>query len=225
MSKTAYLVSLVLLFTILFSCEPKVRFEESQPAGTATEKAFKSEYLGKYVSKDDPYLSITISQQSIIQEINEDLTIHPSQLDSTDFPGVDLKNKQEVMQAFSEDGYTVSSKNDSINAHRYKKTVLFELNDHHELKLYQNMYFLNYKIDEKAWEVSTVKLSRGKILRFGEITSPSDLENLKDLSNYQEIKDDSGNVISYSAKPDEKELKRFIRKRGVLKERVFVKVK
>lgn len=224
-----------LILSLLWACEQPLRFEKPQPDGVNPESTFNADYQGVYVNIEDKTQTLTIFPNSVFLESKLKQKSHFNDLDTNEIRNlnqkVDLKNRAEVLKTLQENGYQTQIQGDTIQLSFYKKDTLFQLGANTQLKFYQKSYFLNYKKEVPAnsnmgaWEVKILTLARKKFLSIADITEPKDLDNLNQITDYQELKDDSGKVISRSINPSPQELKRLIRKRGVLEKDKFLKIR
>jgi hypothetical protein len=224
-----------LILSLLWACDTPLRFEKSQPEGVNIERGFNADYQGVYINENDETQTLSILPNLILLESKFNQKSHFNDLDTAEIKNlnatVDLKNREQVLKTIQENGYQAQVRGDTIILNFYKKDTLFSLGQDTELKYFQKNYFLNYKQDVPpdsnigAWEVKVLSLTRKKYLTIADITEPQDLDNIVQITDYQELKDDSGKVITRSINPTPKELKRLLRKRGVLAKDRFVKIR
>lgn len=203
--KTIFLASLVLA-----SCGDLVRFEEPQPAGQSDEKRIPKKLIGQYLSLDD-------SAKLIIADglvIRYSITHLSDKVDT-----VDMKNiKGDTAYSGTEDKlkFDVVVKGDSTFQHWGYYDTLLDVTKGDILRKYKGYYFLNDKVSENIWSVTTLtRIENG--LTLGTISTKDDINNLRTIT---ETKSDT----IFSFRPTKKEMKKFLMGKGFSDRDTFVKV-
>ena len=68
---------------------------------------------------------------------------------------------------------------------------------------------MNYRRTDNDWRVRRLTLDKDD-LSFSRVRIPKDITQLKEITEVEEIKADSGKMISYKLNPTRKELKRLM---------------
>jgi len=204
-------IKIIFLTTlVLVSCGDLVRFEEPQPAGQSNEKMIPKRLIGQYLSLDDT-AKLVIANGLIIRYSITDLS---GKVDT-----VDMKNiKGDTTYSGTEDRlkFDIVVKGDSTFQHWGYYDTLFDVTKGDILRKYKGYYFLNEKVSENSWSVTTLtKIENG--LTLGTISSIDDINNLRTVT---ETKSDT----IFSFRPTKKEMKKFLKGKGFSDRDTFIKV-
>lgn len=205
--------SVALLF--LVGCDAKkeetVFFREPQPLGIEDAHSFSRKYQGIYRSHKDN-ARLTISSDKIIKSLMLYGTCSRNDLDST-FKGDKSSNEQVKTEIEKSGVEVIRFQEDSIYFVWTIKDTLFALSTQNTFRYFKGSYFLNFGLNENAWNVQRLNLHK-KILTIGEISPGDSLFASIPIKEKSAIKDDSGTVINYQIRPSKKELKKLVKEKA-----------
>jgi hypothetical protein len=200
----------ILIVLLLGSCDDSIRFEEPQPSNQPNLRHIPKQLRGSYFSSSDS-TQLTINDHVIIDWTDVELKIHK---DSLDF---EIDSTQIVEQSHDfikiNDGkFKIGLKffEDSVLFNYSYRDTIFEISDRHILRRFKGHYFLNYKRSDGNWKVRKLSLKKRE-LSFSKVRIPEDIDALKQITEIQEVKSDSGRVIGYNLNPSRKELKQLMK--------------
>ena len=102
----------------------------------------------------------------------------------------------------------------------------FQIGDNNILRYFKKQYFLNRKIEDKIWYVRKMYIDGSGYLVIADLSSTDEIDNLKEVTEVNEIRGDSSSkIMRYSANPTKKQFKEFVKKGGFTQVNRFVKVK
>jgi hypothetical protein len=207
------------LITLIISCGPPVTFKESQPIKIKAETEFRKKFQGTYLSLIDSSL-VYVTSDKIIVELKGNYSIPKEDLDTLESMGLKYntlytKKKQEHMNV----------KNDTAFLNWANKDTIFKISADNILKYYNGMEVLNFKAGPSNWIVKKMELNRKGILKISEITVPEEIQELRQITMVEEIKDENNKVTEYSINPSEKEFKKLIKSGAFIRAEVFQKIK
>ncbi|MDH5684335.1 MAG: hypothetical protein OEZ20_07720 [candidate division WOR-3 bacterium] len=208
MNKLIYFLLIGLSF---LACEESMKFEEPQPKDRNDLNQIPRKLRGTYSSESDKTF-LTINNEQIIEwaEIVTRTMIDSLDLeiDSTKINELTTDSIQIIDGTYNL-GFKFLPKDSVIIYYSYRDTI-FEISNEHILRRFKGHYFLNYKQTENDWRIRRLTLDRGK-LSFSKVRVPEDITVLKEITELEEIKSDSGKVIGYKLKPTRRELKQLMK--------------
>jgi hypothetical protein len=210
--KRLKLISTLIIFISLFSCEPPITFNEPQPTDTDNLSKFPKRLQGQYLSlADNSILSIS---DKIIQRIYDyDYKVQLNQLDSTSrLKGdtiFDLKTNEKT---------TIKRDGDSLITHVHYIDTLFQMDYDNVVRKFKGYYFLNTRYDKTSWEVKKIQLAKGQLV-ISTISAELDIDNLKEITETP-----TDTVPSYKFIATKKQFKEFIKKDGFSYSETFVRL-
>lgn len=196
---------------IIIACEDSLKFEEPQPSGKSNLTQIPRKLKGIYLSNTDSTF-LTINEEQVIERMD---IVTRTIIDSLDFD-IDSTKIKELTPDSTQivDGkYNLSFKflsGDSVIVYYAYRDTLFKISDDHILRRFKGHYFLNYKRAENNWTVRRLTLAKDE-LSFSKVRLSGDMEELKKLTEIEEIKSDSGKVVGYKLNPSRKELKHIMK--------------
>ena len=207
------------LTALIISCGPPVTFKDSQPTKVKGETEFRKKFQGKYLSLIDSSL-IYVTSDKIIVELKGNYSIPKEDLDTLESMGLKYnplykKKKQEHLNV----------KNDTAFLNWANKDTIFKISPDNILKYYNGMEVLNFKAGPNNWVVKKMEINRKGILKISEITGPEEIQELKNITPVEEIKDENNKVMEYSINPSEKEFKKLLKNGAFLRAEIFQKIK
>jgi len=207
------IVYILLFVSSLVACEDRVRFEEPQPTEKNNLRKIPGRLRGTYLStSDSTYL--TIDEKKIVKWSNLEISGLRDSLD-LEIDSARLEAVRPDSIWVSDGNYMLTIKqlpNDSLMVYYSYRDTVFQLSEEHVLRKFRGHYFLNYKIRNSQWRVRQLTLENGE-LSFSKITVPEDLEDLRKISEVEEIDPEKTGEIFYRLKPSKKEFKRLIKHR------------
>lgn len=192
---------------VSFACEDSISFEEPQPTGKNDFKKIPNKLRGTYISTlENTFL--TIDKEHIVEWVDiETKTLADSlklDIDSAKFNELStdsihvIKGKYDLKLRFTT--------GDSVMIYYSYRDTLFSISKENILRRFKGHYFLNYQINRENWKVRLLTLHEKK-LSFSKLGTSGEIEDLKEITEVQEIKSDSGKTVSYKLKPSRRELK------------------
>jgi hypothetical protein len=215
--------ALLLCFALL-ACEDSVKFETPQPPDKNDLNQIPRRLRGTYFStSDSTFLSITETQ--IIEWFDIESR---SLIDSLDFEIDSTKITEQTSDSIQivEGKLNLNLKfisADSVIVYYSYRDTVFEISQEHLLRRFKGHYFLNYKRAENDWRIERLTLDKDE-LAFSRVRIPEDITALKEITEVEEIKSDSGRVVGYKLNPSRKELKELM-KHSFSASKTYLKVK
>jgi hypothetical protein len=202
--------SSILMALLLFSCEPAVTFNDSQPTGTASLNSFGQKLPGKYLNLSDSSFLI-INSNYISREYNMDIRMAKNKIDSAfrlvhDTLIYELTNTR--LKA------TITA--DSVFSNFHQCDTIFQLSQTNVLKKFRNRYFLNTFYGDSGWGVKQLFIEKGKLI-ISSIDAKSDLESLREITGTPE-----DTVMKFD--PGKREFKKFVRKGGFRNREEYIRL-
>jgi hypothetical protein len=207
------LISIFIVLTSLFSCEPPITFSEPQPAHIDNLSKFPKRLQGKYLSLIDS--SMLLVSDKLIQHIYDyDYKMNPNQLDSTSRLSGDT-----IIDLNTNEKTIIKHDGDSLVIHVHYIDTLFQINYDNVVRKFKGYYFLNTRYGKDSWEVKKVQLTKGQLV-ISTIASELELENLKQIT---ETPQDT--IPPYKFTATKKQFKNFIKENGFSDGETFVRIK
>lgn len=216
------LTAIFILMMVLLSCNLNISFEQPQPVGVKSEQAFKKKFIGKYFGIDDSSY-LYIYPTFIVQEWGTLFAYRKSVFDT--IQSYSIRNDS-IFGSEIEKGVPFKFANDTISfILNYKDTVFF-IGGNNILKYFKKQYFLNNKVEDNIWYVRKMYIDNNGYLVIADLSSIDEIDNLKEVTEVNEIRGDSSSkIMRYSANPTKKQFKEFVKKGGFTQVNRFVKVK
>ncbi len=206
------LTFLILLFLTLFACEERVKFEKPQPPDRNNLNAIPGKLQGTYLSNADSAL-LTIDEQRIIEWTDIEYRTVLDSLDMEVDSSLFVNPLSDTIQ-LTEGMFNIRLKflplDSVIVFYSYRDTV-FEISNQQIIRKFKGHYFLNYEQTENNWSVRRLTLNRDE-LSFSKVRLPEDISELQEITEVEELKSDSGKVVSYRLNPTRKELKKLLKR-------------
>lgn len=203
----------ILLILTLLACEDRLKFEEPQPPGKNDLNQLPRKLQGTYFSNSDSTF-LTITETQIIEWVD---IVTNSIIDSLDIE-IDstLITEQTSDSVRIIDGkYNLAFKffsADSVTVYYSYRDTIFNISNEHLLRRFKGHYFLNYRRTDNDWKVRRLTIDKNE-LTFSKVRIPDDISELREITEVQEIKSDSGKVVGYKVNPSRKELKQLVKHR------------
>jgi len=210
--KKFFVVTCLIAFLLLDSCEPAATFDKPQPDNLNSLISFPKRLQGIYLSADQAS-KLKINESLIIRCYDLDIKEHKDSI------GSNYKIIGDSLKKLS-DGTSVKIKieGDSVIQHVNWIDTLFSISADHILKHFRGYYFLNSRYNENGWEVEKIALSKG-ILTIGSLSSKDDIQKLKEIT---EKADDTTSTYFSLTK---RQFKKFIRNNGFADQEIFTRIK
>ena len=203
--------ALTLLILTRIACEGTyVKFEEPQPKSQKNLKQIPKQLRGSYYSTtDSTYL--TINDRMIIDWTEIEYRTLKDSLD-LDIDSTKISNQTNHSISVIGGKYNLDFQfyGDSVLVRYAYKDTLFQISDRHILRRFKGHYFLNYKRSETNWKVRRLTLNKEE-LSFSKVRLPEDIATIRQITEIQEVKSDSGKVVDYKLNPTRKELKQLMK--------------
>jgi hypothetical protein len=209
MKNTIYILSLI----FLLGCGDYkyVRFETAQPNGVNESKSFNRKVIGIYINCSNPDEKLTITNNQILNSRTLKLKIHRNDLDFDSTITIDRSIDNELKTHFSRDGYNIEIKGDTINASQTRIDTVFMISENQVLKKFKGSYFLNFKQEERFWEVSLLKLIKDTLL-IGQIFPSDTLLRFDFVTKTEEFNSkDSTTKTEFLINPSKREFKKLMK--------------
>jgi hypothetical protein len=206
MNKLTLLILLVLTF---LACEDRVKFEEPQPPDKNDLNQIPRKLRGTYFSTSDSTF-LTITESQIIEWVD---IVTKSLIDSLELDSTLIDEKTSDSIRIIDGKYNLSFKfisSDSVIVYYSYRDTIFEISNEHLLRRFKGYYFLNYKRTDNDWSVRSLTLDKNE-RTFSRVRIPEDITELKEITEVEEIKSDSGKVVGYKLNPTRRELKQLMK--------------
>ncbi|MDN5200962.1 hypothetical protein QQ008_06310 [Fulvivirgaceae bacterium BMA10] len=200
---------LLLLAGIVFACEAPVEFEQPQPVNQRDLNKIPKRLRGVYIStKDSSYL--IIDGKKMISRMEVRFEGHKDSIDlDLDSIGLGINKKNIVMMEKDNAKFTFQLKGDLVFGTYLHSDTIFEISTRHKIRKFKGHYFLNYQHSIDNWKVNKLSLEKS-LLTISKISFPKDLENLKEITEVEEVRSDKGKVMAYKLDPTRAELKKLL---------------
>jgi len=205
------LILSILLILTLLACEDRIKFEEPQPPGKNDLRQLPGKLQGTYYSTSDSTF-LTITDTQIIEWVD---IVTKSLIDSLDIDSTLIDQQTSDSVRIIDGKYNLTFKflsADSVTVYYSYRDTIFNISDEHLIRRFKGHYFLNYKRTDNDWKVRRLTLDKNE-LTFSRVRIPEDISDLKEITEVQEIKSDSGKVVGYKLNPSKKELKKLMKHR------------
>ena len=172
-------VPFLLLFFRLFSCEPKIVFQQAQPAGIAALNKIPDRYIGTYRCQSDssiiiiePYIAYQQYSYAVTMSIEEIVETENCSLAAG---GLYLPGRHQC--------YPVQYINeDTVVAYVTEIDTLFGFASDQVLKEWKGILMINQKLETEGWLVWTLSPNQDGSLLLDYITLPEEMENFAAVS-------------------------------------------
>lgn len=198
---------LILIFFV--GCGPYIWFKVPQPEGRDNLKSFPENLFGRYTSVYDTS-AIRIESNKIIREYRENLLM--SKIEFREETGDSIP--EDTSFTFTDKWHIkIKSYGDSVKVFSSMDDELFKISDEQLLREYRGYYFLNYQDTNDYWRVKILKLF-GDTLEFDNILTTDDIENIRNITTIETVKDTSEEYVRHYLKPTKRELKKILKRRS-----------
>jgi hypothetical protein len=200
-----------------------VKFEEPQPPDVDNETSIKSRVQGKYLNLADSSILI-ISEKRLVKISDLEVKVSKKEADTSanyslqgdTLTYVEKDNRYKIKIKFLRDTL--------FGTYKWMDTI-FSISDKNLLRWFKGCYFLNSKTEDNLWSVQQLDYHWNGELELNEISGNKEIDNLKIITDVEEIKDSSDKVISYHVNPTKREFKKFLRKNVFSDKNSFIKIK
>lgn len=204
---------------LFFSCDQTVRFEQPQPVDKGDIASLPGKFMGQFYSDSDS-TSLDITPGHITISRFEYIRFSKNQLDSSAvFKGDTLIDMAS--------GYrTIARINgDSLEALLpvWIDTLLAR-GDQYHLRRYRGHFFCNALGADGYWTVRVLAPRSVNVIAVEELRAPEDIEQLREITPVQDIRQDSLADPKYLVNPKRKELRELMQ-RGFTTRAVYKRVK
>ena len=206
-------ISIFIILTSFFACEPPVTFNEPQPTDTDNLSKFPKRLQGQYFSLADNS-TLSVSDKLIQRIYDYDYKVHLNQLDSTTRLSGDT-----IIDLTTNEKTIIKRDGDSLINHVHYIDTLFQMDYDNVVRKYKGYYFLNTRYDKTSWEVKKIQLAKGQLV----ISSISTIEDIETLKEITETATDT--IPPYKFTATKKQFKEFIKNDGFSDSETFIRQK
>lgn len=204
--KAFTLISSIILLT---ACGESVRFEVAQPEGVGTQKDFPKRLYGEYVTGNDSS-KLLITNGRIIQYTRAAFAEKQDSVDRVE--PRDDSTSVEVNKNFS---LNFKVRGDSVFYGWSSYDTLFDAAHGDLLKKYKGFYFLNRRMANHSWEVTTLTPIAGGVT-LGAVSGAEDIRKLRNLTNTP-----SDSIFLF--RPTKEQLQKFLRENGFSEQTTYLR--
>lgn len=197
---------LILFCLIVAGCSPTVLFNGPQPAEKKDLVQFPSRFQGTYESIEDS--SIYLVEKYMIRQRNIiDIKVPKSEIDTS--KDVTLEGNILYVKE-SDEKVPVTFRNDSVFGTLTTYDTTFFISDKRILRKFKGYYFMNFKQEEDQWMVYKLKFSKDGTATACGISKDDEIEQIKEITTVEEIKNEKGEASKYIIKPEKGDFRKMI---------------
>lgn len=212
----------LIIFFLIISCTPEINFEEPQPEGDRNELKFRNKFQGSYLSMHDSAI-LTVYEDKIVQKWHLVIEVPKAEFDTTE--GIEIRDGMIYSKEIPEP-LPFRQHGDTIVIDWDFDLTIFDISPDQVLRYYKGLYFLNYKKPDNFWNVKVVSLNRKGILQINKVYGgQQQIEGLKQITEVDDILDESGNVVAHKIHPTRRELKDILKSDAFREGSEFQKIK
>jgi hypothetical protein len=197
---------LILILIVIAGCSPTILFNSPQPSGKKDLVQFPPRYWGEYECNEDT--SIYLVEKYMIRQRNIiDIKVPKAEIDTSNdvFLEGNILNVKE-----SGEKVPVTFRNDSVFGTLTTYDTTFFISDKGVLRKFKGCYFLNFKQEEDQWMVYKLKFSKDGTATACGISKDDELDQIKEITTVEEIKNEKGEDVKYIIKPEKGDFKKLI---------------
>ena len=187
----------------LYSCEPVVTFDRTQPEGIDSLTVIPKKLEGKYLSTNGA-TNLIIESKRMILHYDYEIKLPR---DSTNWDNLTAEEKE---------GFRLE--NDSVIEHVMDIDTIFEFSEDMVLKKYKGYYFMNTRKKGNSWYVQKMQLSKG-MLTIGSISTKQELKMLG------KVNESPVDTTTYQVSFSRKQFHEYIDNKGFSKVDTFTRFK
>lgn len=202
-------LTLIASIILLTACGESVRFEVPQPEGVGIQKDFPKRLYGEYSTPNDSS-KLLIANGRIIQYSR---AAFAEKRDSVD--RVEPEDDSIYMEVNKNFSLKLEVRGDSIFYGWSSYDTLFDAAHGDLLKKYKGIYFLNRRMANFSWAVTTLT-SFADGVTLGAVSGADDIRKLRNLTNTP-----SDSIFRF--RPTKKQLLKFLREKGFSKEVIYLR--
>jgi len=198
---------LVVLLTLISSCQPPVVFSEPQPVDEPKLVAIPKAYQGIYWCETDS-ISLIIEEQVIAtqKKFESQLTLEEVKANpNLSFENATLHSK-ELNKSFP-----AKLKGEIITSEITITDTLYASSTQNVLKLYKGHLILSSPIEQGAWGVTIISLKSADALSITKAALPENLDAIERITPVSRVKDlESENIIQIQISPSRAEFNQIL---------------